>query len=117
MVQWIKELKDALESVGSSLPVAGGGFFGALLSLRFLSPEASVLFRFTMLFGGVAAAVLLVPLVVSTLEIQGVNVMAGIAFIVGLYGMSIISEGNALIKSGALRDLVLGRIKRKGEDE
>ena len=116
-MQWIKELKEALESVGSSLPVAGGGFFGALLSLRFLSPEASVLFRFTMLFGGVAAAVLLVPLVVSTLEIQGVNVMAGIAFIVGLYGISIISEGNELIKSGALRDLVLGRIKRKGDNE
>lgn len=117
-MQWIKELKDALESVGSSLPIAGGGFFGALLSLRFLSPEASVLFRFTMMFGGIAAAVLLVPLVVSVLEIQGINVVAGIAFIVGLYGMSIISEGNELIKSGALRDLVLGRIiKRKGEEE
>lgn len=117
MPHWIKELKDALETIGSSLPIAGGGFFGALLSLRFLNPDASVLFRCVMVAGGFIASIMLVPLVVSLLGIQGVNIMAGISFIVGLYGMSIISEGNELIKSGALRDLVMGRIKRKEEDK
>lgn len=116
-MQWIKELKDALEAVGSSLSIAGGGFFGALLSLRFLSPDASILFRCLMVVSGFIAAIMLAPLVVSVLNIQGVNIAAGISFIIGLYGMSIISEGNELIKSGALRDLVLGRIKRKGDDE
>lgn len=117
LTPWFKGLSDALDAIGSSVPMAGGGFFGALLSLRFLSPDASVAFRMVMLFGGFVASIMLVPMVVSMLDIKGVNVTAGISFIVGLYGMSVIAEGNELIRSGALRDLVLGRFKRDGGEK
>jgi hypothetical protein len=117
LMTWLKGVSEAIEALGSNVPITTGGFFGALLSLRFLSPDASILFRCMMVLGGFIAAIMLVPLVVSVLGIQGVNITAGVSFIIGLYGMSIISEGHELIKSGVLRDLVLGRIKRKGDGE
>lgn len=117
LTTWLKGLSEALDAIGSNVPIAGGGFFGALLSLRFLSPDATLFFRCLMVFGGFISAIMLVPLVVSVLGIKGVNVVAGVSFIVGLYGMSIISEGNELIKNGALRDLLLGRFKKDGGEK
>ena len=113
MMKWIQEVSQALDALGSSLPVACGGFLGALLSLRFLKPDASTSFRLLMLGGGFAASMMLTPGITYLLDIKTVNVLSGLAFLVGLYGMSLISEGNELIKSGALRELVFGRLKKK----
>ena len=115
MTRWIEELSTALNAIGTSLPVATGGFIGALLSMRFLGPSASILFRMVMVVCGFSASVILTPLAVYLLGIHEINVMSGVAFILGLYGMSLVSEGNELIKSGALRETINGWF-RKGNN-
>ena len=71
-----------------------GGFFGALVSLKFVAALAqmTVAQRIVTVLGGWAAAVFVTPLSIEAFDLTlSDRSSAGVAFIIGLFGLSVVS--------------------------
>lgn len=75
-----------LAAVGLKIGTVAGGFFGALVSLKFIE-NLSLWQRGSTVFAGTLVSAYLTPVVVSWLELSP-RLEAGIAFLCGLFGMS-----------------------------
>lgn len=93
-----------LEALGLKLGVVVGGFIGSVVSLRF-AQGLSLTGKLSMVFGGLAAAAYLTPLVSLVIDLKA-PIESGIAFLIGLYGMSAIAEGYKFISSGEAMKLL-----------
>ncbi len=93
-----------LELLGVTPQMAIGGFFGALLSLRF-SDAATRQARLIEGLSSWIASMCLTPIVMAVFQVSPV-VQFGGSFLVGLYGWLAIGEGQKFIKSGALQDWI-----------
>jgi hypothetical protein len=88
-----------LSSIGVKLAALVGGFFGALVSLKFIDGLGKKQ-RATTVLAGTLVSAYVTPIVVSYLELTP-KLEGGIAFLCGLFGMSLTG---AIIK--AMPDLI-----------
>ena len=82
------------ESLGVKYATLIGGFLGALVSLKFIE-GMSVWSRASTVLAGALVAAYLTPVVVEWMELSA-KMEGGIAFLVGLFGMSM---AGAVIKA------------------
>lgn len=88
-----------LASLGLTKGSALGGFFGAVISLRFLE-GLSWWKRLSTVIAGTFVAAYVTPLIVLLFDLN-VKVESGVAFLVGVFGMSL---AGAVIK--AIPDII-----------
>jgi hypothetical protein len=96
-----------LASLGLKIATLAGGFFGALVSLKFID-GLSLRQRGSTVFAGTLVSAYVTPVIVAYLELSP-KMEGGIAFLCGLFGMSFTG---AVIKAmpewiAALKDRVL----------
>jgi hypothetical protein len=75
-----------LTALGLKYATLAGGFFGALVSLKFIE-GLSIPQRATTVLAGTLVSAYITPVIVSYLELS-VRLEGGIAFLCGLFGMS-----------------------------
>lgn len=97
-----------LEGTGLTKGTLLASFFGALLSLRWIDKALGWGAKVTMLGGGFCTAAYGTPVVVKVMEI-GESVQFGMAFFMGLFGISLIDAVYAQIKDGTLLTAIRAR--------
>ena len=91
-------LKVALEVAGVKVGLLAGGFIGAVLSLRFVAAQTTWE-KVCIVCGGTAASVFLTPIITNYINVNA-STEYGISFLLGVYGMSAMSELYKFIQSG-----------------
>lgn len=112
-------MKDAFNTAAALLALLGltvacvfGGLVGAGLSLMAMDrATATTRTRASTFCSGLALSLVVTPAVASYYELKP-TVTGAIAMVLALYGMAILLEGFALIKSGALREFITGWLKK-----
>lgn len=100
-------LETLLGSVGLKKLPFFAGFIGAVVSLKYIAGCDTGLQKAVMAFSGAFAANYLTPLVMQWLETEKGE--AGIAFAIGLFGMSLAAALMESIKHIDLAELIKGR--------
>ncbi len=79
---------DLLSAIGLKLATFVGGFIGAVVSLKFIDAGMNSWQKATTVLAGSVVAGYVTPVIVDTLGLSE-KLEAGIAFLIGLFGMSL----------------------------
>ena len=90
-----------LEQISASTGTILASFLGAVLSLKWMDNSLSTSAKVTMVVGGFLSACFGTPMLISVMALSD-HVSSGMAFFLGLFGMSLIDAVFAQIKDGRL---------------
>ena len=88
------------------------GIGGALAGLRF-APGITLLERVFNVVSGAACAGWLAPAAVSLFDLTSVSAESALAFLIGMFGMSIAAAVAEAVRSVRLAEIITGWISRK----
>lgn len=97
-----------IDHISASSGVISASFLGALLSLKWVDKSLSLSIKLVMVTGGFLTARFGTPLLLEVMSLSD-HSSFGVAFFIGIYGMSLIDAGFSQIKNGQL----IEGIKRK----
>lgn len=100
---------DFLHRIGIDVTTTTAGVIGGLLSIAFVE-KSGLIGRATAVTGGWACAHFLTPHVKTYFDVAGPG--GGIAFLLGLFGMLIVSALANVIKTINLAELISGWVKK-----
>lgn len=89
------------------------GVAGALIATKF-APGISWLERITNASSGAACAGLLTPAVGEMFKLSSTSMLNGLAFVIGMFGMSIVAAIMQGLRDLKVADIITGWISRKG---
>lgn len=115
----MKSLLDLLavrmEELGLTWAIVISGFVGALVSLISINPAVATLrLRLVTIGAGVALSWFGTPAVGQYWGITKMPVLAGMALLLGLFGLSVVRELYDFIRNGAVRSMLMSILKMKG---
>lgn len=99
------------DSVGLDKVSLAGSFFGALISLKWVDASLPRTTRLLMVIGGFLVSVFVTPALVEWFGLTG-RVVGGLAFMLGIVGMSFVDAVAIWVKSGKIGEM-LDRAKGK----
>lgn len=88
------------------------GLGGALVGLRF-APGATILERSLNVLSGAACAGWLAPAAVTLFDLTSKSAEAAMAFLIGMFGLSIAAAAMEVVRTIKLSEIVSGWISRK----
>ncbi len=109
----LEAITSGMTELGLTWSILIAGVAGALISLISLDGPG-VKMKLVTLFGGIALSWFGTPALGSYWGFTKIPVLAGIALVLGLYGLAVIKEFSDLIKSGALKNLITTFINLRG---
>lgn len=107
-------LNDLLAAFGIKLQTACFAFIGSLLAVL-RHRECTWQENIVSFLGGLSFALVTPGFVIHSFSLpQDVGYLAGLGFVSGYFGMSVMDEATAIIKSPELRQRLLDFLPRKG---
>lgn len=104
-----------MEELGLTWAIIISGFVGALVSLISLNPgTVTVRQRFVTIGAGIALAWFGTPALGQYWGIVKTPALAGMALLLGMFGLSVVRELYEFIRNGAIKSLLLTFLKMKG---
>ncbi len=92
------------------------GFAGALVALMMMPSTATRGERLTAFLGGLTAALFIGPALVEWAGIISPRLDAGVGFACGVFGMAVVSEITAAIRTLKIGDIARNWLKRRTGD-
>lgn len=89
------------------------GVLGSVVSLRWV-PGITMVGRMFHVGSGTACAGFVAPALAEWLQVASVAVQSGLAFAVGLFGLSLAAAATEAIKAVGWADVIKGWVSRKG---
>ena len=90
------------------------GTLGALVGLRF-APGLGVVERSINVSSGALVASFLTPVATTVLSVNSPSVESGFAFILGMFGMSIMASVMTGLREVRFGEIITGWLKRRGD--
>lgn len=102
------DINQIADGLGITKGTLLASFLGAVLSLRWIDKSLSALIKWVMVVGGFLSANYGAPLLAGVLGMTGGT--AGLAFFLGLFGMSLIDAVYSLFRDGTIAAYLRRRI-------